>query len=134
MSRDKGGKYAGLNARISGLNETIRDLNRAGAAATDMRDLMHSVGMIVVRRAAGLVPLKTGRLKGSLRAGRGKTKAVSRAGGARVPYAPVINYGWPRRRIRAVHFLDQALRDTRAAQFRAFDEGIEKLQKKNGMK
>ncbi|ALD74827.1 hypothetical protein AN946_10055 [Trueperella pyogenes] len=94
---------------VKGLRETIRALEAAGAATTDMKDLMHEIGLIVTRSAASHVPVRSGRLARSLRAGRGKTKAVARSGSARVPYAPIIHYGWPARRIPARPFLSDAV-------------------------
>lgn len=95
--------------RVEGLKETIRALEQAGAATADMKDLMHEIGLIVTRSAATRVPVKSGRLRRSLRAGRGKTKAVARAGSARLPYAPIIHYGWPARSIPARPFLADAV-------------------------
>src|SRR5690625_8028143 len=81
--------------RITGLRETLRAMEQAGADAESMRDLMHAIGLTVVHAAS---PLRvTGTLAGTLRAGRGKTKAVVRAGSAAVPYAGPIHYGWPAR-------------------------------------
>lgn len=95
--------------RVEGLKETIRALEQAGTATADMKDLMHEIGLIVTRSAATRVPVKSGRLRRSLRAGRGKTKAVARAGSARLPYAPIIHYGWPARSIPARPFLADAV-------------------------
>ena len=99
----------GTRVSVKGLKETIQALEQAGAATDDMKDLMHEIGMIVSRSASSRVPVKSGRLQRSLRAGRGKTKAVARAGSARLPYAPIIHYGWPARKIPARPFLADAV-------------------------
>nr|DAP58173.1 MAG TPA: putative tail component [Caudoviricetes sp.] len=70
---------------------------------------MHSLGELVVRTAKPLAPHKTGRLAGSIRAGRGKTKSVVYAGRKSIPYAGVQHYGWPRHHIHPHPFLVQAL-------------------------
>ncbi|MGV4289484.1 hypothetical protein QEV12_10475 [Trueperella pyogenes] len=103
------GSDNGFQVNVKGLRETVRALDAAGAATTDMKDLMHEIGLIVTRSAASRVPVRSGRLARSLRAGRGKTKAVARAGSARVPYAPIIHYGWLARRIPARPFLSDAV-------------------------
>lgn len=54
------------------------------------------------RRKAG------GALKASIRAGATTRAGVIRAGGARVPYANVQHWGWPKRKIRAKHFISDA--------------------------
>lgn len=116
---------------VNGLRRTIRSLERAGADATDMRELMHSIGTLVVQAASP--PVLSGRLSGTIRAGRGKTKAVVRAGGARAPYAGVIHYGWPERDIAPQPFLSAALQAERSDVFRALEEGLAEIQRKNDL-
>ena len=117
--------------RVTGLRRTLRALERAGADAQDMRELMHSIGNIVVQAAN--VPSLTNRLAGTVRAGRGKTKAVVRAGGARAPYAGVIHYGWPARNIAPQPFLSQALQSERSDIFAALEQGIEEITRRNDL-
>lgn len=109
----------------------MRALTRAGADAEDMKDLMHSIGMIVVSAAAP--PVVSGNLASTIRAGRGKTKAVVRAGGAKAKYAGVIHYGWPARNIAATNFLSEALAANRGEVFDALKRGIDELLKKNDL-
>lgn len=96
-----------------------------------MRELMHSIGTLVVQAASP--PVLSGRLSGTIRAGRGKTKAVVRAGGARAPYAGVIHYGWPERDIAPQPFLSAALQSERSDVFRALEEGLAEIQRKNDL-
>jgi len=111
--------------RVEGLGRTLRALAKAGADATDMRDLMHTLGLLVV--TAANPPRETGNLAGTLRAGRGKTKAVVRAGGARAPYAGPVHYGWPARNIPANPFLTDALQRTRPQLLATLDKGLTDL-------
>lgn len=117
--------------QIKGLGRTMRKLSKAGADAEEMRELMHEIGMLVVNAASP--PVKSGRLAGTMRAGRGKTKAVVRAGGARTPYAGVVHYGWPARGIRAQPFFTAALQSQRGAAFKMLDDGIEEILQKNDL-
>jgi phage gpG-like protein len=96
-----------------------------------MKQLMYDIGMLVVR--ASLPPVLTGRLRDSIRAGRGKTKAVVRAGGAQVPYAPIIHYGYPARNIQARPYLLEALQIERGDVFEKLDEGITAILRKNNL-
>jgi hypothetical protein len=96
-----------------------------------MRQLIHTVGMVVVRAASA--PVRSGKLEGTIRAGRGKTKAVVRAGGARAPYAGVIHYGWPARGIAAQPFLVDALQAQRNNVLSTLDTGIEEILRKNNL-
>lgn len=127
-------KSEGVHFRVEGLRKTLRAMEAAGVAATDMRDLMHSLGLIVVGAAQPNAPTLSGALAGTVRAGRGKTKAVVRAGGAAVPYAGVQHYGWPARGISATHFLSAAVQSTRDQTITALDDGIGELLRKQNLK
>lgn len=120
-----------VHIRVEGLSKTVRALAKAGADAQDMKDLMHTLGSLVVHAATP--PTVSGALDGSMRAGRGKTKAVIRAGGARVPYAGVVHYGWPARGIRAQPFLTDALTSQRAKLIAALDAGLGDILRKNNL-
>lgn len=124
-------RNGGVRVRVEGLNRVVRKLSRAGADAEDMRGLMHSLGQIVVDGAN--VPVRTGRLSTNVRSGRGKTKAVVRAGGARVPYAGVIHYGWPARGIAPQPYLTDALQAKHDQIFTALEQGINDLLARNGL-
>lgn len=123
----------GVRLRVEGLAKTLRAMEQAGAAAENMRDLMQAIGMIVVHAARPNTPVLTGRLSTTARPGRGKTKAVVRAGGARIPYAGVIHYGWPARNIAAQPFLSDALSRNRSKVLDALDEGIGDLLRKQDL-
>lgn len=118
---------------IRGLNRAVRQLQQAGADTADMKDLMHEVGMVVVRQAQSDVPVNTGTLRGTIRAGRGKTKAVVRAGTSRKPYAPIVHYGNPQTGSRANPFLVNALRQRRTEVMDTFERGLERILKKNNL-
>lgn len=122
-----------VRLRVEGLGKTMRALSKAGADAEDMKTLMHSLGLIVVRAAQGKAPTLTGALRGTIRAGRGKTKAVVRAGGAKTPYAGVIHYGWPARSIQPNPFLVDALQASRGAVLSGLDKGLDRLLKSNNL-
>jgi phage gpG-like protein len=118
----------GTRVRVEGLRAVQRRLNQAGADAQDQKDLMHRIGLMVIDGVNA--PARTGRLAASMRAGRGKSKAVVRAGGARVPYAGVIHYGHPARNIAAQPFLTNSLRANQAQIFNALEQGMNDLLKK----
>lgn len=122
----------GVRIRVEGLRKTIRHMEQAGVASQDMKILMHEVGLLVVKAAAP--PRDSGRLATTIRAGRGKTKAVVRAGGAKAPYAGVIHYGWPARNIAPNPFLVDAMQRRRTAVLSRLDQGIDELLEKNDLK
>lgn len=121
-----------VRVRVTGLSKTVRNLGRAGVGAQDLKQLMHDIGMLVVRAAK--LPVRSGRLNATLRAGKGKTKAVVRAGGARAPYAGVINYGWPAHNIApAAVPLEATVAAERADILEAINDGVEDLLRKNDL-
>lgn len=132
-ARDIRQTYGGVTVTAKGLRSASRALSKAGDYAEDQKDLMHEIGMIVVNEAKRIAPARTGTLRESIRAGKGKTKAVVRAGFKRVPYAPVIHYGWPDRNIPAQPYMYQALATTRNEVMARYDRGMEALLFKAGL-
>lgn len=59
--------------------------------------------------ASVLAPYDTGRLSRSVKAGATAQGGTIRAGGASVPYAPPIHWGWPAHGIKAQRFIVWAL-------------------------
>ena len=123
----------GVTMRIQGADRAMRALARAGAETQDMKDLMHSLGSLVVKTARPLTPHKTGRLAGSIRAGRGKTKAVVTAGRKSIPYAGVQHYGWPAHHIKSTMFLVKALEVKNEEIVRTLVKGIGEICTKLGL-
>ncbi|SNS41628.1 Bacteriophage HK97-gp10, putative tail-component [Micrococcales bacterium KH10] len=120
-----------VRLRVTGLRKTLRALEAAGADAEDLKGLMHRIGMTVVADAKGRVPVKTGRLRDSIRAGRGKTKSVVYAGGRRALYAPYVHYGIDQPK---VPYLADAIAAKRATILQQLDDGIAALLVKNDLK
>lgn len=114
----------GAKVEITGLRSTLRDMQRMGAEAEELRGLMEQIGELVVSAARPLARRASGAMAGSIRAGRVKTRAVVRAGGARIPYAGVQHYGWARRNISPNPYLTQALVSRQSAVLAALDKGL----------
>lgn len=118
------------NLRIEGLRELNKKLRAAGDQSADLPNLMQQLGQTVIANAR--VPQQSGELAASLRAGRGRTKAVVRAGYARkASYAGVIHYGNPNTGQPAQPFLVDALRRAQPQLITQLEAGIGQLLKKN---
>ncbi|OIU84611.1 hypothetical protein [Microbacterium sp. AR7-10] len=116
--------------RIEGLRELNAKLRKVGDDSQDMPDLMHRIGNIVIANAQP--PRESGELAGTMRAGRGKTKAVVRVGYARRGgHAGVVHYGDPHRGHRANRFMIRALDKARPAVIRELEHGIDSIIRKN---
>ncbi len=95
-------------------------------SARDLSGRWARVGADIKSDAVSLAPVLSGALAGNIRAGKAKTRATVSVGGARLPYAAVINYGWPGHNIEATHFLNDALEKNREP---AADEVYREMQK-----
>lgn len=97
-----------IGVRMQGLRQEIRRLEALGVAVSDLKKVFGDIADDAAHLAASLAPVRTGRLRRSIRGSRSKNKAVVRAGRVAVPYAGPINYGWPSRNIAPSHFLQRA--------------------------
>ncbi|GIG69741.1 HK97 gp10 family phage protein [Phytomonospora endophytica] len=112
---------------VDGAAQLRRTLRKAGADAADLKDANAAAAAIVARAGAAAAPRRTGRLAASVRGNRAVGAAVVRAGGARVPYAAPIHWGWPRRGIAAQPFLSDAARATEALWLAAFFRDMQSI-------
>jgi len=83
-----------IRVDLDGLEEVQATLQRMKLKSSELSGAWDRIGAAIKRDALGLVPVLTGRLKNTIRQGKGKTKATVRAGNNRMPpYAGVIHYG-----------------------------------------
>ncbi len=129
--RDVSADFKGGYIKTDGLAKLNRAMTAAGIDSEDNRELMYRLGEIVADEAKSLAPVRSGRIRDSIRPGRGKTKAVVRAGFRSVPYAPVIHYGWAEHNIEAQPYMLQALQNKRDEVIRVFEQGIAQLTEKH---
>mgnify|MGYP001627401251 CR=1 FL=1 len=120
-------------ARVVGLRETIRALERYGVESQDLKDVMTAIGSNVAREAHVNVRKKSGALDRTIRPSKTKNKSVVRAGGFGVRYAGVQNYGWPARGITGDHFLTDAANDQAEESIRLMAEGLQDLARKHNL-
>lgn len=125
--------HKGGTVLVEGVAEVSRKLRAAGSDLSEMSELMHRLGNIVISNAR--VPRNSGELAGTLRAGRGKTKAVVRAGyRQRGKHAGVVHYGDPHRGNRAQPFLTDALKRSQGRVVADLTAGIDVILRSNGLK
>jgi phage gpG-like protein len=83
-----------LSVTVEGDRQLRRKLARAAIKVSDLAAVWQRIGAKVRGDAQGLAPVLTGRLRNSIRAGRGKSKATVRAGKPSMePYVPIQHYG-----------------------------------------
>lgn len=96
---------------VEGASELRRAIRQARASdiARRLRAANKTIAQEIVDRALPHVPVRSGRLKASVKAASTITAAMGKAGSpVRVPYAPVIHWGWPARSIPRRPFLSDA--------------------------
>lgn len=123
-----------MGVSVEGLREVTRGLEAAGVDVDELKDVMGSIAAEAAGVMANFIPLgPTGRLRASVRGNRAKGKAVVTVGGARVPYARVIQYGWPRRGIEAARYVERtdAVMETRAVEM--LEDGWSAIAERHGL-
>jgi len=99
----------GVRVEVDGLRKLRRDLRALGDDLGDLKDANASTAQVVATEAARRAPTgRTGRLAGSGRGNRAAGRATVSFGGAKVPYAGPIHYGWPARGIEPQPFVTDA--------------------------
>lgn len=116
-----------MTVKIEGARELRRTLKRAGVDVEDMKDANAAAGNIVAAAGRVSAPRRSGRLGGTVRASRAAASATVRAGGAAVPYAGVIHWGWPGHHISAQPWLSEAATRTEATWLAAYEAGVAKV-------
>lgn len=123
--------------QVVGARELRQSARRVGVDLSELKDAHRAAADLVVARARELAPVgvgtrRPGALRDSVRASGTKTAAIVRAGGARVPYAMPIHWGWGRRHIAAQPFLSAAARQTEPGwtelYLRAVDAALDKIE------
>lgn len=121
------GTTGGVTVKVEGAKELRRTLKQAGADMADFAEANAEAGRIVAAAAPPWIQSRSGRLAGSIRPGKSKTQAVIRAGGARIPYAGVTEWGWPARHIRPHPFLTTAAVATESTWTEAYFRRLEAI-------
>jgi hypothetical protein len=124
--------------KVVGLNQAIRALRAIGVPSKEIGQASFEAGELVAGRARTLVPVKTGKLRASIKTSKLSRKVEVKAGNDRnIPYANPIHWGWnydrvnlQAKNIRPRPFFTNALSTTRSQAYKLFFDNIEKLVQK----
>ncbi len=132
-----------LSVKALGMRELRKNLSMLDDDFEDLKELHLDLARMVADRAEALVPVRTGRLKETIRAAGTKTAGRVRAGFARVPHAGPIHFGWSTRPndalgwrggpIEPSPFLYDALDQRYNQVFEAYFRGVKEIQRKAGL-
>ena len=114
-------------AEIEGAKELRRSLKAAGDDLSDLKAAHAEAARTVATAAQAGAPMRTGRLSASIRGSGAKAGATVRAGGARIPYAGVQEFGWPRHNIPGQPYLVPAARETEPEWRAAYEAAVEAI-------
>ena len=122
--------------RVEGGRELRRKFREVGDDMSDLKDLHKQLADDVAGTAKTKTPVRSGRLRNSVRGSGTKTAARVRAGNNRksgpssVPYAAPIHFGWGRRGIRPKPFLYEALDDRRQEVIERYNDEVRTIIKR----
>lgn len=114
--------------QLKGAGQLARSLKQAGDDLKDLKAVNREAASIVADEAKETAPHATGQLARTVRAGATQKAGVVRAGNnGKVPYAGVINYGWPGHNIKATHFANKAAKATEPEWTALYSQAVEKI-------
>jgi hypothetical protein len=118
MARD------GVQVQVTGADELVRTLARAGDQMDDFTAANMTAGQVTAAAASRRAPRRTGRLAGSI-------KATTRPNGAEIGstliYANPIHWGWPARNIRPNPFLTTAFGENQPRIVSEYSKRVESI-------
>ena len=101
---------------VVGQKRFVSTMRRAGADMKELKEVNRQAAGIALPAVQARTPRgKTGKLARTVRAGATQKAGVIRAGRKAVPYAGVINYGWPARHIRGRQFVNEGVAASESA-------------------
>lgn len=114
--------------RVEGLGKVLRAIKQIDPdLVAQLKVANREIADEVTQTARTLSPKRSGTLRGSIRPGATNRTGLVRAGGARVPWAGPIHFGWARRNIEPQPFLYDALDERRDEVEDRYREAIQKV-------
>ena len=114
---------------VVGQKRFVATMRKAGADLDELKDINRQAAEIALPAVRALVPVASGRLASSVRAGATRKAGVIRAGRKAVPYAGVINYGWPKRGIKSALYANNGIARTEATWTKLYADFVKKTMK-----
>lgn len=122
MTTAGSGKYT-----VEGGRQLRKSLKDVEAGLADLKAAHRAAADVVVPAARSGAPRSSGALAASVRPGATKSSAIIRAGGGRIPYAEVQEWGWPGRHIPAQPYVKPAAQETEPEWTEKYLEAVNKL-------
>jgi hypothetical protein len=121
--------------KVAGYRKAIKALQAIGVPAAEIKAAGSEAGELVANQARQLVPVRTGRLRNSIRVSKALNKVSVSAGNNRsIPYANPIHWGWFKRNIKPQPFFIKALGITRDQVYQNYYRSLDRLIATNSTK
>lgn len=118
----------GATVTVEGINALVRRLAKIDAELiVGLKGVHLQMAQTVIGAAGPGAPRRSGRLAGSLRGGQAARQSIVRAGGASVPYAGPIHWGWPARGIRANPWIAAAAQASEPVWLAQYEQALRAL-------
>jgi hypothetical protein len=115
---------AAAQVRVEGLPELRRSFRQLVGNVDDLKAANAAVAAFVAAAAAARAPRRSGRLAASVRGNRAVARAQVKAGGAALPYAGPVHYGWPARGIEGQPFVTDAAQATEGTWLAMYEAAV----------
>jgi hypothetical protein len=127
--------YEPAGVKVKGYKQAIKALKAIGVPAAEIKAAGSEAGELVAGQARLLAPVRTGRLRNSIRVSKALNKvSVSAGNNKSIPYANPIHWGWFKRNIKPQPFFVKALGITRDEVYRNYYRSLDKLIATNSTK
>jgi hypothetical protein len=120
--------------KVQGLNQALRALKAIGTPVEEVQAAAQQAGEIVASQSRSLVPVKSGKLRETIKSRKQARKVLVSAGRKGVPYANPIHWGWyydrnnfVKKNIKPNPFFAKALGLTRKEVYETYFININKL-------
>jgi hypothetical protein len=121
--------------KVKGYKQAIKALQAIGVPAAEIKAAGSEAGELVAGQARLLAPVRSGRLRNSIRVSKALNKvSVSAGNNKSIPYANPIHWGWFKRNIKPQPFFVKALGITRDEVYRNYYRSLDKLIATNSTK
>lgn len=121
---------ADSGVKIAGLRDAIKALQAVGVPDNEIKIAGQQSGEAVANEARSLVPVRSGKLRDTIRVNKALRKITVSAGNNRatgVPYANPIHWGWFKRNIIPQPFFTKAIGITRNEVYNNYLKQLDRL-------
>ncbi len=113
--------------RVVGGARLVRTMRAAEIDLDELKEVTIAAGALAAAAIRPLVPVRTGRLLGSLRSSKAARKSTVSVGRASLPYAGPVHWGWKAHGIEPSLFGPRGLEAAEPAIHELYVDGIEKI-------